>query len=408
MGRMGYRGGAAGNMGGIQGGDLNRAKLALQGNRPDEAERLLRKWLDRRPNDAGARLLLAQALLQLQRVDDGLAEARRVTREQTTNADAFLILSAALLQKQSPKSQQEAEDAARRAVQLQPRAARAHVQLAEVLAARRNLADAKREAEEAARLEPRLPAAHLIRGMVLLANEEPAEAITACESALRYDNTLFAAHFTMANAMIEVRRYDDALAALDRAKSLNPLLPENQVAALRGRIHLKQRKFGTAYRDFATAQRASGRLTWLAPFSAALSMTQVFGRWAPVVVIAVLALLILLGLSFIPFVGPWIVVVLVLALLGVSFFGSLRSTQGAILPEGTQRLPGLAAMVVAGVALFALIFWAVSSLTHARGLNPLIVLFAGVGALAAAAGASYVWPRIMVRLGRPRAAATAR
>src|SRR5579859_1080743 len=164
MGRMGYRGGATGNMGGIPGGDLNRAKLALQSNRPDEAERLLRKWLERKPSDSAARLLLAQALLQLQRIDDELAEARRVTREQSTNADAFLILSAALLQKQGPKSQQEAEDAARRAVQLQPRAARAHVQLAEVLASRRNLADAKREADEATRLEPRLPAAHLIRG----------------------------------------------------------------------------------------------------------------------------------------------------------------------------------------------------------------------------------------------------
>jgi tetratricopeptide (TPR) repeat protein len=395
-------------MGGIPGGDLNRAKLALQGNRPDEAERLLRKWLERKPNDAAARLLLAQALLQLQRIDEGLAEARRVTREQTTNADAFLVLSAGLVQKQGPKSQQEAEDAARRAVQLQPRAARAHVQLAEVLAARRNLAEAKREAEEAARLEPRLPAAHLIRGMVLLANDEPAEAVTACESALRYDNTLFAAHFTMANAMIEVRRYDDALAALDRAKALNPLLPENQVAALRGRVHLKQRKFGTAYRDFATAQRASGRLTWLAPVSAALSMTQVFGKWAPVVVIALIALLILFGLSFIPFVGSWIVVVIVLALLGVSFFGSLRTTQGAILPAGAQRVPGVAAMVVAGVALFGLIFWLATLVTHPRGLNPLIVLFAGAAGLGAAAGASYLWPRVAARASRPRAAIPAR
>jgi tetratricopeptide (TPR) repeat protein len=405
---MGYRGGATGNMGGIPGGDLNRAKLALQSNRPDEAERLLRKWLERKPNDAPARLLLAQALLQLQRIDEGLAEARRVTREQSTNADAFLVLSAALIQKQGPKSQQEAEDAARRAVQLQPRTARAHVQLAEVLAARRNLADAKREAEEAARLEPRLPAAHLIRGMVLLANDEPAEAITACESALRYDNSLFAAHFTMANAMIEVRRYDNALAALDRAKALNPLLPENQVAALRGRIHLKQRKFGTAYRDFATAQRASGRLTWLAPVTAALSMTQVFGKYAPVVAIFVIGLLILFGLSFIPVVGSWIVVVLMLAFMGVLFFGGLRTTQGAILPTGPQRLPVLAAMVVAGVAGFALIFWLVTLITHPRGLNALIVLFAGTAALGAAAGASYLWPRLTARVGRPRAAVRAR
>jgi tetratricopeptide (TPR) repeat protein len=407
MGRMGLRGGGA-NMGGIPGGDLNRAKLALQSNRPDEAERLLRKWLDRKPSDSSARLLLAQALLQLQRIDDGMAEARRVTREQPTNADAFLVLSAALIQKQGPKSQQEAEDAARRAVQLQPKAARAHVQLAEVLAARKKLGDAKKEADEAARLEPRLPAAHLIRAMVLLANDEPAEAITASESALRYDNTLFAAHFTMANAMIEVRRYDEALTALDRAKKLNPLLPENQVASLRGRIHLKQRQYGTAYRDFAAAHRASGRLPWLAPVSATLGMTQVFGKWAPVVIIALIVLAIVVGLGFIPFVGPWIVVVVVLALTGFTFFMGVRTSQGAILPAGAQRLPGLAAMVLAGVAIFALIFWLTTLIMHPRGLNPLIVLFSGAAALGAAAGASYLWPRLTGRAGRPRAAATAR
>ena len=407
MGRMGYRGGATGNMGGIPGGDINRAKLALQSNRPDEAERLLRKWLERKPNDNAARLLLAQALLQMQQVDDALTEVRRVTREQSANADAFLILSAALAQKQSSRSLQEAEDAARRAVQLQPKTARAHVQLAEVLAARRNLKDARKEADEASRLEPRLPAAHLIRGMVLLADNDPAEAISACESALRYDNTLFAAYFTMANALIEVRRYDDALAALDRAKTLNPMLPPAQITALRGRIYLKQRKLGPAYREFVQTQRTSGRLVWLAPVTAALSMAQIFGKYGPVVVIALIVLAVLFGLSFIPFVGSWIVIILLLALLGVSFFGTLRQFQGSILPEGSGRIPGLVAIVVAAVAVFALVFWLGSLVFHPREPNPVHVFIAGGLALAAGAGVGYLWPRIAGRVGGPRAVARA-
>src|SRR5690349_6393177 len=119
MGRTVYRGGSPGNMGGIPGGDIGKAKFALQSNRPDEAERICRKRLERRPDDSGTRLLLAQALLQLLRTDEELTEVRRVTREQPNNADAFLILSAALTQKQNARLYSEAEEAARRAVTLQ-------------------------------------------------------------------------------------------------------------------------------------------------------------------------------------------------------------------------------------------------------------------------------------------------
>jgi tetratricopeptide (TPR) repeat protein len=404
MGRMVYRGGPAGNMGGIPGGDLNRAKLALQSNQPDVAERLLRKWLDRKPGDYSARMLLAQALLQLQRVDEALAEARRVTREQPKNSDGYLILSAALAQKQNQRSLQEAEDAARRAVELQPKVARARVQLAEVLMARRNPKEALTQAEEAIRLEPRLAAAHLIRGMVLLSDKDPAGAISASESALRYDDSLFAAHFTLANALIEVKRYDEALAALNRAQALNPLLPAANFDGIRGRIYLKQRKWGAAYRQFLQAGRSSGRLTWLAPLTAALSMTQYIHRYAPPVLLAVILLAILFGIGWIPVAGPWIVVVLLLALLGFSFLGTVRQFQGTWLPQGTARIPALVAMCVAGVAVFVGALYLADTIARLASPDPVTFFIAGLFALAAAAGVDYIWPQLG-RLGqlRPRA-----
>lgn len=411
MGRMVYRGGPTGGMGGVPGGDINRAKLALQQNRPDEAERLLRKRVERKPDDHASRLLLAQALLQMQQVDEGLKEARRVTREQPKNADAFLLLSAALTQKQNQRALQEAEDAARRAVDLQPKAARAHVQLAEVLAARRDIKEARKEADEAARLEPRLAAAHLIRGMILLADKDPAGAVSASESALRYDSSLFAAHFTLANALIEVRRYDEALAALNRAQSLNPMLPASNYDGLRGRIYLKQRKFGAAYQQFLHAGRSSGRLAWAAPVTAALSMTQVFGKYAPVVLLAVIVMAILVGIGAIPVAGPWIAVVLVLGLMGFSFLGAVRQFQGTFLPQGSARTPGLIAMVVGGVGIFVAALFIADAIARISVPNPVTFLIAGILGLAVAAGVDYLWPRIgwLGRLipGRPRGTARA-
>lgn len=397
MGRMVYRGGSPGNMGGIPGGDIGKAKFALQNGRPDEAERLCRKRLERRPDDSTTRLILAQALLQLQRTDEALAEARRVTREQPNNADAFLILSAALTQKQNARLYPEAEEAARRAVTLQPKQARGRVQLAEVLMARNNLKDARTEAEAAIQLEPRLAPAHLIRGLILLTDKDPKAAVTSLESAVRYDGSLFAGHFALANGLVEVQRYDEALAALNRAQQLNPMMPESTFDAQRGRIFLKQRKIGPAYQEFVRARRGSGRLAFLAPVLGVLDLSQYFGRYGPVVVLLALLVLALLGIGFIPVVGLWIVVVLVLALLGSSFFLSLRQFNGSILPEGQQRYPALAAMVVAAVAVFALVLYIIALVAHVRGLIPTTFFLAGIAALGAGAAVGYFWPRVMSR-----------
>lgn len=401
MGRMVYRGGAPGNMGGIPGGDIGKAKFALQNNRPDEAERLCRKRLERRPDDSTTRLLLAQALLQLQRTDEALTEVRRVTREQPANADAFLILSAALTQKQNPRLYPDAEEAARRAVTLQPKQARGRVQLAEVLLARNNLKDARTEADAAVQLEPRLAPAHLIRGLILLSDKDPEAAVTSLESAVRYDGSLFAGHFALSNALMEVRRYDDALTALNRAQQLNPMLPANNFEAQRGRIYLKQRQFGPAYRQFVRARRAGGRLAALAPVLGVLDLSQFFGRYAPAVVLLILVAAILFGLGFIPVVGPWIVVVVLLALLGSSFILSLRQFNGSILPEGQDRWWALLAMVVAGFAIFVVALYISSIVAHVPGANPTTLFIAGVLGLGASAGVGYLWPRVLGRARRP-------
>jgi phosphatidylglycerophosphate synthase len=174
---------------------------------------------------------------------------------------------------------------------------------------------------------------------------------------------------------------------------LNPSLPQSQFDGLRGRILVKQRRFGQAYQMYLGTAR-QGRIKWLAPFVAALSMTSYFGQYAPAIVLVVLILAVIFGIGFVPVVGPWLSVLLLLGMLGVSFFGALRQYSGSIVPGGSQRMPALAATVVAGVAILAVVLWLGDTIAHARAPNPVIFFIAGILGLAAAVGVAYLWPRL--------------
>lgn len=415
---MQYRGGQPGGQGMmVAGGALGRAKLAVSQGRLDEAEKICRKQLERRPDDTNAHLLLAQVLLQGQQTGEAIEQVRRVLREQPKNVDALLTLSTALVHTSGMRVPEEAEEAARRAVHLQPKVARTHVQLAEVLAARRNLAGARLEAEEASRLEPRLAGAHLMRALILLSDKDPLGAIQASDSALRYDRTLSQAEFIKANALTEVKRYDEALASLDTVARQNPALAGTQMHSLRGRIYFKQRKIKPAYGEFLVAQRMSGRLPRLAPPLAALSMVlSVFGSRAPFVLVGILSallVLILFALSHIPAAGPWIVVAVILALAAVFSFAGVRQLRGRILPaESSARATALGAIGVAvlggGALLLAVEYIIVHNWTHHKQwFGPIQLTLAGVLALILGGLAAYNWPRVLARYGgtrRPRAA----
>ncbi|MGE5334453.1 MAG: tetratricopeptide repeat protein, partial [Nitrososphaerota archaeon] len=345
MSRITFRGGQ-GNAGMVPAGPLGKAKLALANGDVLEAERLTRKQLEKRPDDASARLLLGQILLQMRQNTAALGEIRRVVREQPKNVEALLSLSAALTQQGGFRVPAEAEETARRAIQLAPRNANAHVQLAEVMATKRDFKMARAEIEEACRLDPRSPNAHLMRAIILMSDKDPAGAVVATDSAIRYGRTtlgasaLAQAEVIKANALVDVRRYDDALAALDSAEKQNPLLSTASNHSLRGRIYFKKRKWRESYAEYLTAQRLNGRLLWAAPVLAGVNMLlSVFGSRAPYVlagILVVIVFLILFGVSNIPAVGGWIATVLVLAMVGFFAFFSVRTLQGSILPGDAQ------------------------------------------------------------------------
>jgi tetratricopeptide (TPR) repeat protein len=205
---------------------------------------------------------------------------------------------------------------------------------------------------------------------VLYSDKDPEGALEAASAALRNDRNLTQAEFIRSNALIDLKRYDDALTALDTVDRTNPMLGANNTRALRARIHYKQRKFGQSYREFRELQSLNPRLRILAPVLAAVSMVAVgqFGQNAQFFIIGlvtVLAVLILFGLSLIPVAGPWIVTVLVLGLIGLFAFGALRQSQGAILgaaPGG--RIGSLGIAVVAFAAIFVLVLYLGSHTVH--------------------------------------------
>jgi tetratricopeptide (TPR) repeat protein len=421
---MGYRGGQSGAMGTIPGGPLGKAKYALAMGDPDEAERICRKRLERQPDDTATRVLLAQILLQTQRAGEAVDEARRVTREQPKNVEGLIVLSSALTQRGSLGGvPAEAEQAARRAVELQPRTANTHIQLAEVLMRKRDFAQARREVDKAVELEPRSPSAHLMRAIIALSDKDPEGAIQSADAAIRFGRqlapgSLAQADFIKANALIEVKRYDEALAALDSVEKQNPALLGANGYSLRGRIYFKQRKFKDSYAQFLAAQRLSGRLRWAAPALAGLVMvaTGLFGQNAPYVLVGLLAaivVLILWGVSFIPAVGGWLVAILVIALGGAFAYTGLRQLQGRFFPaDPSARLSGIlvSAAVALGVGAATFALWnaiAVNWLHSKAGWwNPTSLTVAGLLAVLGFAATMYGWPRLLARYSRsPQATA---
>lgn len=418
MNRMGYQGNQSGSMGMIPGGTLGKAKYAMATGRPDEAERICRKRLEREPGDVPTRVVLAQTLLQMQQVPEAIEEARRALRGQANNVDALMVLSSALLQRGGMAASlrgvpPEAEQAARRAVQLQPKTSNTHIQLAEVLVRKRDYAGARKEIDDAIKIEPRSPGAHLMRAIVLLSDKDPEGAIQASDAAIRNGRqlapgSLAQADLIKANALLEVRRYDEALSALNSAERQNPTIAGANGRTMRGRIFFKQRKIAQSYAEFLGAQRATGRLKFLAPALAGLNMVVVgfFGQNAPFVLVFILilvALLIFFGISLIPVVGGWIVMALVVALTVYTAYTFLRQQGVSFWPLDAARLPAalvaFAALVAVTAGVLVIENLITTDLLHSRA-GPITPTSLGIAlclGVVGAAGAYYGWPRLIGR-----------
>jgi type IV secretory pathway VirB2 component (pilin) len=313
---------------------------------------------------------------------------------------------------------EEAEVAAKRAVQLQPKLARARVQLAEVLTANNDNNGALLAADEAIKLEPRGPSGYFIKAMALMRQKDYAGAVQAADSAIRFDRDkqLPQAEYIRANALVEVKRYDDALTALASAEKANPLLGGPQAQSLRGRIFFKQRKYGEAYRTHLDAQRAAGRSNLLAPPLAALNMVflGLFGERGPYFMLAfffAIVTIIIYGVSLIPVAGQWIATgLIVVAIMGL-VYASVRQLQGTFLPmdrsQWVTTIPAIAAGFILGAGLtIAIERLIIGFIDHNAPLfTPTTVTIAGIVGAVLAGVAAWGWPLVLTRYGGGRSAA---
>lgn len=354
-------GGPPGAQGRMAGGPLQRARLALMNGQPALAEEVCRRELEKRPNGLDARLLLTQALLQQQRAKEAVVEARQTVELQPKNVDALILLASALVQSNQVNPPKESQEVAERAVQISPKAARTHVQLAEVLMARRDFARAREEADTATQLEPRLAAGHLIRGMALLELKDYEGALQASQSALRYDSSMGVAYVGKARALTELKRTNEAMAAIDEAQRLSPFMQPSQLTQLRAQVHVKQRHYLDAYRTWLRFTRQTVKNPFMAPLTALLQLiTTVFGQFG-IFLILVLIALIFFGISRIPLVGGWIVAALLVALVGFGAWNAVGVLSGRKAPEmlrdPVKAVLGVGALALVLAAVFVISAW---------------------------------------------------
>lgn len=372
MSRMPFRGGMQQGAE-MSGGPLQRARLALMNNQPAVAVDICQRRLEKKPSETPTRLMLAQALVQLQRSREAANEARRVLETDPNSVDALMLLSAALMSTNRFNPPKESLTAAQRAVQLQPKNARARVQLAEVLMVQRQFDQASAEADEAVRLDQRLGAAYMVKGMSSLNSKNYDGAEQAFRAALRQDKSMAPAYYGLAQSLSSLNKPEEALEAVNTAQRLNPLLPTNELSQLRAQIYRKQRKYGLAYQEFR--QLAGRNNSRFAPIMAGISFAlSFFGQAAPAVafgVVFAVLIAIFFGLSKIPVVGGGVIDVVILALIGYLGWNVVRQMTGGSplqrLVHPQIRLAAVGALVgglVVVFGLFALISYFTSGPHH--------------------------------------------
>ena len=394
MNRNPFRGGPGGDIGS---NPLQRARLALSNNQPLIAEDICRRRLEKKPDDLDTRLMLAQALVQLNRHKEGIIELRRILKERPNSVDALIIYSAALLGSNQANPPKEAVDIAERAVQLQPKSARTHIQLAEALMVRKEFDRAEQEAEEAVRLDPRMAHAHLIKSLSLTNTKDWEGALKSAQSAIRCDRNLAPAYLTMSQALTELKRGDEALEALDTAQKIDPSLPGSQVVQLRSTIFRKQRRYRDSYNVYLNQIKSQSlKPNRFAPLLAALNFgLSFFGQNGPYVLVAIIATIAfftLFGLSKIPVAGGVIVDILLFAIIAVLGWNAIKMATGQNPLERLQNPRTVVFTAGTFAASVAIVFGIAALLAHfftpahhtAYWFTSLSVGFAGVIGLIAA------------------------
>jgi len=203
------------------------AEIALRRNEPNKAADHLRKALGKAPQNAGVQTAWARYLYTQRRFPEAEQAIRKAIqldpKAVAPKVDLGDILYRAL---RRPK---EAVKAYEEALALDPKHAGAHYALGLALAGSGELARAQAELEASARLAPTNPLPPLALGGLHVALGQTARALDLFAEALKVEPKFFAAHLARGDVFLAAGDRDKALTEFGKAAELAPHLGLAQV-----------------------------------------------------------------------------------------------------------------------------------------------------------------------------------
>lgn len=189
------------------------------------SEQALRSAIRTSPGQASAHHILGDLLKLTARPREAVAELRLAAGEDESSADTWLDLAQALA---ANGERPDAEEACRRSIRLQPDRAAAHLTLGRILRAEGNAEESASELaasrslydrEEEQAEKNRGAAARTSQGWVLLRMNRPADALAQFKSIPESSASGWRGR---AEALERLGRREEAIGALERAKTLSP------------------------------------------------------------------------------------------------------------------------------------------------------------------------------------------
>jgi tetratricopeptide (TPR) repeat protein len=207
--------------------------IAARTRRAQRAVSFISRAIEKNGKIAAAHRHLANALIDLDRSEDALANLDKAIALQPDFVEAYLGRGALLLKLER---YEEAVAAYDRAIELQPGSARAHLGRAVALRALQQAAPAMASCDRAIALDPDRAEAHILRGAALRDLKRPGAALASFDRALALRADDAGAHNSRAAVLIDMQRPGEALLSLNRALALRAdyaLALSNRGAALR-------------------------------------------------------------------------------------------------------------------------------------------------------------------------------
>jgi len=254
--------------GGVSGNDvLQRAMLALNSQRPQEAQRIAEEALKTDPRHAQALHILGCALLMQGRAQDALAPLESAARGRH-DAEIETQLAIALLE---VGRQDDALARLRRAVKRQPPNAAAFHALGHLLFSMQRYDEAIETLRRGLEIAPMMPELSVQLGYALLQRKNYADATAAFARALAISPTSADALFGMAKAHQEAGEYAPAVDYLRRCLMSRP--DDDNAWLLLGHCLLELGQRDAGFECFRAAARGDPRR-----YGAALSSLVASGR----------------------------------------------------------------------------------------------------------------------------------